>query len=234
MIATAEVVRRIVRARTPILLPDTCALLDLVREPIREGFTGAHVEAALRLIARATARPATLRIAIAHQVLTELQEHRVSIEQGAEAAVKKLEDTVHRVQAIMTALGLPTSAPGLVNARLPPAAQALVQEFLDVAMHVGSPRGIHGKAYARIAANIAPAQKGQQAKDCIVLESYLQLAREARQSGVAEPIVFFTTNTRDYSDGTNKGAAHPTLVDEFAALDVRYAVNFGMAEHLLG
>jgi hypothetical protein len=158
--------------------------------------------------------------------------HRANVQQEAEAKIQSLENQVHQVQAIMAAYGLPTSSPGLVIAGLPKASAGIVSRYLAAGLHVRTPRGIPQRAWARIAANRRPSQKGQQAWDCVILESYLHIALQLRTSGVRTPIVFFTTNTRDYSD-TSSRALHPTLVAEFNAVGLQYAVNFAMAEHLL-
>jgi hypothetical protein len=233
MISTAEVIRRIVASPAPVLLSDTCALLDLMRDPTRERFTGTHVEAALRLLAHAEANPRTLWLPLTEQVVTEFREHQKAIQQGAESAIQKLEELVHRVQGIMTAYGLQTTAPGLVGASLPATASAVTNRFIAASLPVRTPRNIERKAMARIAANGAPSQKGQQAKDCLILESYLHLARELRANGIPAPIVFLTTNTRDYSGQGSSAVLHPTLFAEFSVSNIGYAVNFGMAEQLL-
>jgi len=103
----------------------------------------------------------------------------------------------------------------------------------EAVQYVRNARDVNRRAIARMAANRAPSKRGQQTKDCIVFESYLALVALLRQAGLQRQIVFFTTNTQDYSDPQNKGAVHPDLVAEFGALNMRYAVNFQMAEHQL-
>ncbi|WP_439395189.1 hypothetical protein ACRQ5Q_39455 [Bradyrhizobium sp. PMVTL-01] len=232
MISTARAVREIAAAPAPVLLCDTCSLLDLIREP-RDGFTRGHVEAALRLVARAEAKPRELWIVLTAQVLAELKDHRAIVQQEAEAAILKLEERVNGVCSIMLAHGVKIIAPTLATCGLPAIAQFFLQRYIDAATHTTAPRAAENRAFARIARNCAPAQKGQQAKDCFVLESYLALARELRTGGFGDPIVFFTTNTRDYSEPSRRGSLHATLVPEFNGLQLRYAVNFEMAEHQL-
>ena len=103
----------------------------------------------------------------------------------------------------------------------------------EAVQHVRNARDVNRRAIARMAENRAPSKRGQQTKDCIVFESYLALVALLRQAGLQRQIVFFTTNTQDYSDPQNKGTVHPDLVAEFGALNMRYAVNFQMAEHQL-
>jgi hypothetical protein len=233
MISAGEFVRRVAATPAPVLLSDTCSILDVMRDPTRDNFSGPQVEAALRIVGRCEARPRTLWSPIAAQVIEELDNNQVTVEQEAATKIRKLEETVLRVREIMSAHGLQTAAPGLIAAGFPVIARALVARYVAAAPRLTNPRGVQGKAWARIAANLAPAQRGQQAKDCVVLETYLHVARELRAAGLHMPIVFFTTNTGDYSDPAARAAPHPTLAAEFQALDLRYAVNFQMTEHLL-
>lgn len=233
MISTGKSVGRILAAPAPVLLGDTCAVADLMRDPTRETFTGAQVEAAKRLLERAETNPKSLWIALTEQVRIELNDNGPNVQQSAVTAIQRLEETVNRVRAIMSAHGLETNRPNLIAAGLPPVAGRFVQRFINAGLHISTPKGAKGKAWVRIAADIPPAQKGQQAKDCVILESYLTLARELRSNEFEKPIVFLTSNTADYSDPAKKANLHPALIAEFASLQIEYAVNFGMAEHLL-
>ena len=235
MISSAEVVRRIVAAQAPVLLPDTCSLLDLMRDPTREIFFAEQVEAARRLLIRAEVRPRTLWLPIVSQVLDERRDHQLNVKQEAEVKIRKLEECIHRVQRTMAAHGLKTTAiaPTLVASNFPDTASGMVDQYFSAGLHVKNPRGIEGRVLGRIAANKAPSKRGQQAKDCIVIESYLHIAKQLREQKFQQKIVFLTTNTRDYSDGVGSGKLHPDLVAEFSVVNMAYAVNFQMAEHFL-
>ena len=222
-------------AQAPVLLLDTCSLLDLMRDPTRETFTAEQVQAAHHLLVKAESRPPKLWIPIAGQVLAERHEHQLNVKQEAETAIRKLEECVNRVQRTMAAHGLKTTAvsPTLVESNFPDTASRMVDQYFSAGLHVQNPRDIERKAYARIAANKAPSKKGQQAKDCVVIESYLHIARKLREHQFKQQIVFLTTNTRDYSERAGSGKLHPDLVAEFHAVNMAYAVNFTMAKHLL-
>jgi hypothetical protein len=159
MISTAEVVRRIVASPAPVLLSDTCALIDLMRDPTRERFTGTHVEAALRLLAHAEASPRTLWLPLTEQVVTEFREHQKAIQQGAESAIQKLEELVHRVQGIMTAYGFRTAAPGLVGANLPATASAVTNRFIAAGLPVRKPRNIERRLWHGLLQMLRPRRR---------------------------------------------------------------------------
>jgi hypothetical protein len=234
MLASAEVARRIVAAPAPVLFVDTCALLDLMRDPTRGTFSAGDIEAALRLLERAERRNDNLWLPIAAQVLDELRDNQANVKLEAGEKIRRLEETIHHVQSILAAYGLQTTAiaPTLVSSNFPDTANRVVERYFSAGLKTRNPRNIEKKAYARMAANRAPSSKGQQTKDCAVIESYLSLARQLRAQNFSGRIVFFTTNKKDYSDIANR-SLHPDLVPEFAAVNLTYATNFQMAEHQL-
>jgi hypothetical protein len=236
MISAAEIVRRIAAAPAPVLLSDSCSLLDLMRDPTREDVSQRNVEAANRLIAGAEGKPPTVWFPSANQVMVELQGNQDKVKQEAERAIIRLEISVDRVRGIMAAHGLHPRALdlGLSTLGFTDAASSLIKRYIAAGFHVRNSRGVDRRALARMAASLAPSQKGQQTKDCLVIEAYLHIAQELRRRNVQVPIVFLTSNTRDYSDGVKDGTIHPTLRQEFSALNLEYAVNLQMAEYLLG
>jgi len=236
MIPMSGVVRRILAAPAPVLFPDTCALLDLMRDPTREGFFSPdQIEAALRLLLRVEGRPGTLWLPIAHQVMIERGDDQAGVKGEAETNIRKFEDRVERVQGLLAAYGLETKAitPTLVASNYPDTASSIVDRYFLAGLHVRNPHGIEAKAYARIAANLAPSKRGQQAKDCIVIETYMRLAAQLRAGNFQGKIVFLTTNKNDYSQPMSRGTVHSELAAEFNAVKMTYAVDFRMAEHQL-
>jgi hypothetical protein len=80
----------------------------------------------------------------------------------------------------------------------------------------------------------APSRKGKEsAKDCLVVESYLEVAGELRSAGFIGRIVFASSNTDEYHDGGTK-TLHAQLQADFGVLAIDYAPNFGAAKHSLG
>jgi hypothetical protein len=235
MISCAECVSRIRAQPAPVLLIDTSALLDLIRDPTRDRFSDAHVLAAIQLLECAEKSQTTLWLILAQQVLNEINDNRPTVLLEAERSLISLESTVKRVQSILSAHGINTTdiASELSAAKFSGIADALVTRYLEAGVHIKQPTEISGAILTRIARNAAPSQKGTQAKDCIVIETYLHFVGLLRASDIGVPVVFFTTNKNDYSDLTKNSLPHPDLVPEFSRLDIRCAINFQMTEHLL-
>jgi PIN domain len=236
MISSAEVARRIIVAPAPVLLIDTCALLDLMRDPRRDTFSSDQVRAAHRLLGKVEERPRSLWLPIVRQVLLELDDNKQPVKIEAENAIKNLQETIERVQGLFAAHGIVTSAisPKLADSQFPETTATVVEKFVSSALHITTPRGAERSAFSRIAQNIAPSKKGKQAKDCLVFESYLMVAAHLREGGFGGSIVFLTTNKNDYSHMPNAAVPHPDLANDLAALNISYAANLLMAERLLG
>jgi len=236
MISSAEFARRVITAPAPVLLVDTCALLDLMRDPGRDTFSSDNVRAAHRLLGKVEERPRSLWLPIVRQVVLELNENKQPVKTEAENAIKKLQETIERVQSLFAAHGIVTSAinPKLADAQFPETTASMVEKFVSSALHITTPRGAERSAFSRIAQNTAPSKKGKQAKDCLVFESYLMVATQLRAGGFGGSIVFLTTNKNDYSHMPNAAVPHPDLTNDLAALNISYAANLLMAERLLG
>ena len=75
VIAVKNSIEAIIAANGPVLLLDTCSLLDLVRAPIRKEVGIQDISAAHELLDRAQPNPAQISILIDEQVQTEFSQH---------------------------------------------------------------------------------------------------------------------------------------------------------------
>ncbi len=92
---------------------------------------------------------------------------------------------------------------------------------------------IPSKALARLNQARTPARKGKDSmKDCVVVETYLDVVGALRAAGHANPIVFASSNLKDYATET-RSTLKPDLAAEFAALNFQFAPNFAAAKHML-
>ena len=67
-------------------------------------------------------------------------------------------------------------------------------------------------------------------KDCVIIETYLHIARELRASQFNEKIIFLTTNTADYADSTRR-RLHGDLASDFTQARMGLALNFLVAKY---
>ena len=66
-----------------------------------------------------------------------------------------------------------------------------------------------------------------------MIETYLDVVRQLRNARLAAPIVFVSSNIKDYAEETGV-RLRTDLAEEFAALNLEFAPNLAAAKHLLG
>jgi hypothetical protein len=235
MMQLSDAADRMIGVALPLLLPDTCSLLDLMRDPARDDIRPANAKAAQRILKRATKIPASLLLSFPEQVLKELADNQEKIREETQNKISKLNEALKQVSQAFAVHDLPLQLNGL-DLRVhnfPDAADKFVQNIISTAVKFHPTEETMRKVMARISQSLAPNHRGGQYKDCIVIESNFELVRVLRARGHDKKIVFLTTNVSDYSAGRGSIGVHPDLAAEFEALKIEYATNFGLAEHLL-
>jgi PIN domain len=217
----------------PIICVDTCTILDVIRDITRESISAHDVKASLSLLASAETRT-SLVVLVAEQVATELVVHLTEVEQEASAKLTKFQVQAQRIDEIATLFG----AKGALQTQHLQGhvmrARAALDRWAAIAKHVPGNDGITARAFARVNAPRTPARKGKDSmKDCVVVETYLEAAQELRTAGLTAPIVFASSNTKDYYI---PGGSHlpPDIVADFKKAQMDCAPNFGAAKHNLG
>jgi hypothetical protein len=224
-------VQAIVAADLPVLCIDTCSILDIMRDPTREAAKPHDRQAAIDLVAVAEA--GKLACLMAEQVAIEFADHDLPIQEEAMRNLDRLRDQIERVNKVSAVYG----APGIVNlTHLDDhvlRAREVVGRWLAQFQKITPDPSVSAKAFARMNACVAPAEKGKESsKDCLVYETYLETMRSLRRAGLMRPLVFLSSNTRDYLTEGRKLKSE--IAAEFAALDVTYASNMSAAKYALG
>jgi hypothetical protein len=67
----------------------------------------------------------------------------------------------------------------------------------------------------------------------VVVEAYLEAAQQLRSAGLTAPLVFASSNTREYY-APNTSHLQPDIASDFGVVAMDYAPNFGSAKHFLG
>lgn len=217
--------------RVPVLMVDTCSLLDIMRDPTRDGSRVQDRSAAIDLAERL--ERGDLACLVAEQVEIEFAAHDADIQLEAERAVRKLRERVEQVSSIHAAF-LPAVPTSLIHLdKLLGAARAVVDRWLNASQRVSQNATILGNAMGRVNGNIAPSKKGKDSfKDCVVFETYLAALSNLRAHGMPTTAVFLSSNTREYlSDGN---VLQTALVPEFSAVGLKFAPNMSAAKAFLG
>jgi hypothetical protein len=217
----AAAAARIKLAVAPVVILDTCVLLDVVRAPLRNA--AGNVEAATEVLAGARRNPPTVYPVIACPTPTEWDDHIDEAVQDCENAV----NSVGAVSASCAFVGLPALAPlpaGL--ATLPDRLKALSRNLLDASILLDKDGAALSRAIDRIINGLKPARKGGQgAKDAAILEHAVSLIDALLVGGFAERRVFVSSNTGDFATAKTT-AIHPEIRPVFdPPRDIHYFVS---------
>lgn len=226
-------INAIVNLNKPVLCLDTCSFLDVVRDITRETVTESNVNAGLLLLTKAEGKN-DFFVLIAQQVVNELSDNEQSVLSESQKSLEKFKSQTLRINAVATIFG----STGKVDvSHLDDhiiRAQSILSRWKNVAHLVLSSQDITAKAFSRVMQPRTPSRKGKESmKDCVVIETYLNIAEKLRALGMTSPIVFASSNTNDYY-ASNTGALASDISADFKEYDIEYAPNFGAAKHLLG
>ncbi len=233
MLTTAESVERICASAKALLCLDACAVLDIARDPTRDKFSGGHASAAVELLGRAESAPPGLSLLMNMTVRDEISTNLDQVEAESGRRLERLDAAMRRTVGVLKAVGvsLLDAPPQLSDLQFPVAARLVVQRFLNAAHVVEDDADSKVRAIDRVGRGIAPASRAKQsAKDCLIVETYLQVARGLRAAGFTEKIVLLTTNTSDFTTGS-PSQPHADLIPDFAAVGMSLATDFLMARY---
>lgn len=227
----AEVIR-IANLNVPILCFDTCSALDLMRDPTRETADASDRKTALNLL-MLIKRSGYLVSLMAKQVRREFNKHVDEIEKETATALQKLGKKLQQIDEIAGVYG----ASGFTDISHlddhAERARKIADQWIASAFLVGETQAIDMRAFKRAIAPRSPARKGKESlRDCIVIETYLDIVRRLRGMDLSKPIVFISSNTKEYTCG-GRMRLKDDLKEEFASVGLKYAPNFAAAKHCL-
>lgn len=197
----ARLVDLIIHDPAPVVLLDTCALLDVIRVPHRDELQLDSIEAALSLERRAQTVPRGAWLIAAELVETEWANSCSSVVEESRREIAKLERRLDKLRSVAKHV-LPLEVIGpldlgrlQVEEFLKTAAQALIRMASIVTPDPDSVM----RARTRVTTGVAPAARGRQEyKDCEIFEHYLSLGRALRAAGFHPDLFFVSSNTKDY------------------------------------
>ena len=233
MSLTSQEVSRLVGLGLPVLCVDTCTVLDLVRDITRETVTTDDVNAGFALLSMAEAG-SELIVLMAEQVTLEIASNVAAVEQEAQVALQKFLAQAQRIHDVAMAFG----AQGNLQIRHLDGhvgrAQPVLDRWKQVAQLVPHNDGVSSRAFRRVNEPRTPARRGKESmKDCVIVEAYIEAASQLRAAGLTAPIVFESSNTKEYFAPNTRHLPND-IAGDLAAVSMEYAPSFGAAKHCLG
>ena len=228
----APLIDRVVAGAAPVLCVDTCTLLDVVRDITRDSARAADAAAGVQLLATAEGRT-DLVVLVAEQVQQELLANLENVQREADKALLRFQAQARRMAEVAMEFG----AQGVVLTGLLDGhgarARLVLDRWLAVGLTVPHDAEVTARAFARVNEPRTPARRGKESmKDCVIVETYLEVGRRLRTAGLRAPIAFTSSNTNDYYAGSTHLASD--LAQDFDAVAIEFAPGFGAAVHALG
>jgi len=224
---------KVVSLRAPVLMLDTCVLLDVIRDITRPDVHLHNVKAAMAML-QASESGKDLVVLMAEQVSTELRENLPNVEKGAKTSLEMFRTQAIRVDQVAAEFGAVGTMATSHLADHVARARKTMARWERVSLPAVPSSSVPARAIHRVVDAIAPSRKGKDStRDCLIFETYLEAAAQIRAASFTGKIVFGSSNVDDYVDkGTRK--LHLVLETEFASHSMEYGMNFGSMQHLLG
>jgi hypothetical protein len=215
----------------PVVVLDTCVILDIIRSLERNQLDS--IRAVDELIKAASPVSRCVYLIITEIVLKEWNENSQNIKLLCDKWLNKTKEeikTINKCNNYLTSsrlslINLKNFIPSDISSVLLAKAQGLVDSAIVLCNDSNSSLEAHRRAIN----NIRPSRKGQQSKDCDIIEHVYSLSTELRNKGFREKIIFTTSNTKDYYQ---EGKIHTVLENEFKDLNMDIATNLGWAKSL--
>ncbi len=202
-----------------------------MRDPTRETIRDHEQRAALDLLAAMETKTQLVGL-VADQVRLEFTAHVEAVADEATQALDKLRGQLARLDDVAAVFG----AGGRINlqhldghvAR----SRAVVDRWMVAATTAPQAPEIAARALFRVNQVRTPAKRGKDSvKDCVVIETYLDIVSALRTAGLTSKAVFVSSNTKDYETGRSLNS---DLAAEFAGIGMEYAPNAAAAKYSLG
>ncbi len=202
----------------PVFFIDTCALLDVLRVPVRQDIKINHLEGAKEILQKQQQN--RISTVITTTVEKEYNDHLNDMCIELERYILKLASNNERMINSIESVGLnfEFNVHKMHEVKLSDALKQITDDIIADSYIIEKNDGCIKKAYARIETYSAPSKRGKsESKDCVIIEHFLAIANELRNRDFQKKIVFITTNSNDY--GT-VSALKPPLNIEFQRLQI--------------
>jgi hypothetical protein len=213
-----------------ILILDTCAILDLIRAPVRREFNVSYTGRARAILAAAKQTNPQISLVVSNVVQTEFQHNLPHVLEDATVQLKKRCDDYRHALAIVAGYA-DTQAMLSVDVQWVEDnikhGQRLAEDLLAASAVTSASDEDQIRASGRVWTRAAPAETGNNnLADCVITEVALRIARTHNGTVNTPSIVLFSSNTTDFCDARY---LKPTLQAEFDVVGLQYVRNWGEA-----
>jgi hypothetical protein len=218
-------VAHILTQRAPVLVLDTCSLLDLFRRDAarqQPRVPAAEIQTAAELLHLVTARPDVAQMIVPELVPAEFADHADRIEGEFEGWVRFHDQNQEWLAEAALWLGLALPAPLAVHPfGIQTSCRRLADDLLTKCVVLARDQASLDRAVARLMAKRRPSHK-KEMKDSMNLEQTLELSTRLQNAGFAFARVFISSNTNDFAASPTDSRLHPDLLADFTGAGLEY------------
>ncbi|MCX7067948.1 MAG: PIN domain-containing protein [Methylococcales bacterium] len=225
-LSTEDISQRIFNSSSSILFIDTCIFLDILRSPYRDKISVNAISSALNLIKMSVASPRKVWLLTNEMVHIEWTNNIANVKQELEREIKKLE-RVQKDFVIATNVILKiehTYNQEITSLNLHNHLENLSLNLLNHCLILKREDSHSVNAMHRVEKNIPPSKKGEQSKDCLIFEAFLDISKKLRNLGYSRKIYFVTSNSNDYGKANN-----PLIIDDLNKINATLIDNLSWA-----
>jgi hypothetical protein len=231
-IPTKEACDLIITHPAPVLFLDTCIFLDIIRTPHREEISSNNILSAISITNLSGRNSPRFWLITNETVHGEFEANIANVKTELMRDIKKQEEKREKfIRCVNATLGQEFQhGHRLMQLQLDNHLENLSKKIMQESLKLRVEEMHSVKAMHRVRKCLAPARKGkQEAKDCEILEAFLDFSQQIRAEGINEKIFFITSNTDDYGKPENF-----LIKEEFAQVNAMYVSNLSWALHEVG
>jgi len=219
-------VTAILTAPAPVLVVDTCSVLDVTRSLHRPEPPTHSLSMGTKAVRVSRQSPPGLHLIVFDEIEQELLRNLPSEIASLRGHMTKLE-SAGAISFWRLIAPLWRSGVGRIEATL----AAFPARWKDSSHRISQDAACMLRARARLTAGIKPAKRGNaNVGDCLITEQLLELAAQLRSGGFSKEIVFVSSNKKDYGGP----ALTSPLNVEFASYSIDFFQNIQGAMTQLG
>lgn len=224
-------ISEIASMRLPVLCFDTCTALDLIRDLTRGNINPCERKSAVELLS--LLESGSFILLMADQVFIEYNANVELVINEAKTSLEKLCKLIKKIDEVASVYGSHGKSNTDHLDDYISKSRIYADKWIEYATRFAEPKNIASKAHLRVNSAKAPARKGKDSfKDCVIIETYLDIVKQLRELGVDTKIVFVSSNTDDFAE-KNKAQIKKDLSLEFSDLNIDFAPNLGSAKYQL-
>lgn len=225
--SVSDICNDIIERESPVLFIDTCSILNIINSVHMNSLSEKYAILALEL---SRLHGANVWLTTSQNVKEEWIDNIDAVITTMEREVSKVDRNISSMLLVAnTLLNASYSIPQKISSlNISTHIRSLSETFLNTCLLLERKDEHTIRAMQRVRKNEAPAQKGKpEPKDCEIVECFLDLGQQLRDSGFSQRLIFFTANKDDF--GTNRELKQP-LDTQFSALNAELINNI---DHVL-